>query len=852
LAAGFPYFMNRRVLRQPALGWASCILLAFAAGRAVAAPAAPPFPLTAQEQAYLKSKREIVVVAQNQFPPFEFHDPNGASLGLSIDLSRWISAQLGVPIRLEHAALAGTGKRVQEHQADVATDLRSNGQDRKNFIFTRPFIQAPTYVYVRADRTDLQSIEDLKGLRVAIQRGSQAGDYLTAQGIDFIPVPTDTATQAADSVLDHEADAALAAEPVVTYHLTQFRSHRVDELERLPPPLFVDDISYAVNADDPILAGLLDKAVGEAQKRGVLAQLEEKWLGTRRPEDTTFTWLTQHYLVVVGSVGGLAAIALISWYWNYRLRQLVARRTRALALSEERFASSFRACPDPMILTRVRDGCIREVNDSFCREYGFRREDILDRTTLEIEFWLDPLDRDRLVNTVRDHQFIKDFETYMRRGDGTVFLAHIAAQILTVEGEDFTIGVTRDVTAEKEAANELRRNKDAAEAANRAKSAFLANMSHEIRTPLNGVIGYASLLSSTELSGEQQECLDIIRQSGEHLLALIDDLLDFSKIEAGRMELDAVPFNPSHVLDEVVELMLLKARAKGLKLSTHSAPEVPAWVVGDLGKTRQILLNLLNNAVKFTPRGSISASVAVEAAGEKEVLLRFTLKDTGIGIDPVSQEKLFHPFTQADSSTTRQYGGTGLGLAISKRLAELMGGRITMESSQGVGSTFWFTARYTLAANYVAPGRSDGEEELFSASPFPPQRGQVLVVDDNSANRRLAVKILKKLGCTVTDLDDGAKVLKALENRSVALLFLDCQMPGLDGFTLTSEIRRRFPGPPRLPIVALTAYASEENRQRCAEAGMDDFVSKPFKATHLAAILDKWLPAPENATTPAK
>jgi PAS domain S-box-containing protein len=813
------------------------------------APAHGGIELTPQERAYLQNKRMLVFVAEDQYPPFEYRNAANGTEGYSVDLVLWLGAQLGIPVRIDHASSAEAQRRVLDGQADALTGLSYSDTLAEQFVFSRPYLKTPAYLFVRSDRPDLQNAQDLKGLRIAIKRDSNAADYLAQFDDLAAPLLTDTYTQAVDAVLDYQVDGVISEEPVVWSHLTNFRSGRINDLKRVGPPLYVDEHSLATSFRQPILAVILDKGVAEAQKRGVLAQLEEHWLGSRHPGNPALADFLRYYPYLLGTSVVLLLVALLSWYWNYRLRELVARRTRALALSEERFAASFKACPDPMLITRISDGTILEVNERFCRDFGYRREDIRHHTTVAVGCWVDAEDRARFARALQEKGYVVGYEAQVRRSDGAVFLAQISARVVTLDGEPYGISVVRDVTTEKEAAAELRRAKEEAEAANRAKSAFLANMSHEIRTPLNGVIGYASLLASTTLNPEQRENLDIIHQSGEHLLLLIDDLLDFSKIEAGRMELDGVPFSPAQVLDDVLDLMLLKARAKHLQLTCEYGDGIPDWIVGDLGKTRQILLNLLNNAIKFTPQGRITARLAVEATSDTEVLLRFTVQDTGIGIAPALHEKLFQPFTQADTSTTRQYGGTGLGLAICKRLAELMGGRIALESQPGVGSNFWFTARYTLTKT-ATPDETPKSKKRPSGTPFPLFRGHVLVVDADNAGRQFVEKILRRIGCRVLGVEDGAKALEALARQPCAMVLIDCPQPVSDSFDTVREIRLRFPGTPSTTIVALTADPSPEYRRRCEQNGIDDLLLKPFTSAQIAALMNQWLPVREMAPTP--
>ena len=372
-----------------------------------------------------------------------------------------------------------------------------------------------------------------------------------------------------------------------------------------------------------------------------------------------------------------------------------------------------------------------------------------------------------------------------------------------------------------------------------AKTRFLANVSHEIRTPMNGIVGMARLLQETPLGRDQREYADIIVSSARALLRIIDDILDSSKIESGAFDLDAVDFDVHQVVDEVVRLLRPEAEAKGLALSATLDTKVPDAVRGDPGRLRQALVNLVGNAVKFTERGAVT--VLVEALEESpEHVLRFEVRDTGIGIDPAAQERLFKPFSQADGSTTRRFGGTGLGLAISRRLIELMGGRIEVTSAPGAGSTFAFTVRLGRAAPAAAaapPGRSS------SAPHVGARRGRVLVAEDNPVNQKVTARMLDHLGFDADVAETGEEAVAAARVKRYDLILMDGQMPGMDGFAATALIRG-FEGPVRrTPIVALTASAMRGDRERYLAAGMDDYLAKPISPEQLATVLERWAPA---------
>jgi len=541
----------------------------------------------------------------------------------------------------------------------------------------------------------------------------------------------------------------------------------------------------------------------------------------------------------------------LSYGIEVRRRELLrAQAERALRQSETEFRTLFDNANDA-ILIRDLEGRILEINSVLSRRLGYSRGELLSMTVKDIDSpaFAGLIGR-RIDMVVERGEAL--FETAHVRKDGSEIPVEISCRLFEYRGAPAVLSMARDITERKRAeseaqarAMELERAKTEAENANRAKSEFLANMSHEIRTPMHGIIGMAAVLLDTPLTPSQRDYAETVRRSADGLLAIVNNVLDFSKIEAGRMELESAVFDIAACLAETGELMAAQASAKGLRFVLQAETE-HHWVSGDAGRVQQIVLNLLSNAIKFTEQGQVTLRIAstptAEGSGIRRSAFEVSVTDTGVGIAAHDLPLIFRKFTQVDSSLSKRHEGTGLGLAISSQLAEMMGGALTVTSALGQGATFRLTLPLALASPPSASARGPARPAPSPEPVVPVRRRRILLAEDNPVNRKIGVLVLEKLGCSVDIAANGREAAEMADRCSYDLIFMDCGMPEMDGYAATRKIRARQNGGGRVPIVALTAHAIEGVRERCLEAGMDDYIAKPFSQSAIERTLVKWSP----------
>jgi PAS domain S-box-containing protein len=628
-------------------------------------------------------------------------------------------------------------------------------------------------------------------------------------------------------------------EPKLKYQEEKAVLARIDRLTRANQPVMVRTVDLGVEGYTFLAFDLLQKE-GIPLQRELVKELDEliriqRGMSARAAEQARKSYEQTRWLMILLGVLAALVAAVVAW-------AVIKRSARLAALTEgerTKFQTLFETNTDGIVILDQHG--FTDCNPATLEMFHLNRvEDFLARRPEDLGVLNQPCGTPAVVLAQRQiEQAVEQghsvFDWTARRPDGSTFPAEIALHAMNLDGRPVIQAIMRDISAQKAAEAALKSARDAALEATEMKSQFVANVSHEIRTPMNGILGMTRLLLSSPLNQRQLEYAEAISHSAESLMGIINDLLDFSKIEAGHLSIEEIDFDLHALLKDVLALYRPRADAKGLYLRLEDAGALPAWVRGDPLRLRQILLNLLDNAIKFTQNGE----VVLSAEAEDNEMIQFAVRDSGIGIPSAVQEHIFQAFAQADGSVSRKFGGTGLGLAICRQLAALMGGELRLESAPGQGSTFRFRLRLVPGQQ---PKRRQSEQDEDLRPQFPGVR--VLVAEDNPVNQKLVGFMLENFGVEVLRADNGKTAFDLLDHETVDLVLMDCQMPEWDGLTTTRAIRarEREQRRPHLPILALSANAMPGFEESCRAAGMDAYLGKPLHEDALGAALQRWLP----------
>ncbi len=783
-------------------------------------------PLTPEERAWLEAHPLIRVAADTRWAPVEFVDEDGVFKGISIDYLKRLSEMLGVEFQFKKdVTWQAAMDAVESGELDMFSSVALTPKREGRYNFTTPYLSMPISIFAGGDVTYIGNLKALRGKPVAVVEGYAIHEWLRDKH-PRIQLVTATSIPAALKMLAAGEVYAFVGNVVTTsYYISELRLNQIKVAGETP---YAYDQAMAVRQDWPILAGILQKAL-DAISQNDRDSIFNRWVSVKYEHgfDYSLLWkiLIPAFLVV-----------MMFFYWNRRLSKEVVERKRAEKRAEERTAElkklseTVEQSPVTVVITD-KNGTIEYVNPTFCEKTGYSAKEAIGQNPRILKSGTNPESYYKdLWDTILSGRTWRGELLNRKKNDEEFWESASISPIKNDDGEiTHFVAVKEDITAKKQMEEELIQSKRAADEANKAKGDFVANMSHEIRTPMNAVIGMTHLALKTELTPKQRDYLNKIESSANSLLGIINDILDFSKIEAGKLDIESVEFNLDNVLDNLANLVTVKAHEKeNVEVLFNTAWEVPRFLVGDPLRLGQILINLANNAVKFTESGEIIVSTELVSQNEDQVTLKFSVSDTGIGLNEEQIAKLFQSFSQADTSTTRKFGGTGLGLTISKRLTEMMGGKIWVESEPGRGSTFSFTANFGL-------GKEKAEKRLV---PSPDLQGiKVLVVDDNASSRQILEKILESFSFEVTLAASGEEGLAELESTAkdqpYDLVIMDWKMPGMDGIEASKRIKHHKDLGNIPPIILITAYGREEIMQQAEQLGLEGFLLKPVSQSVL-------------------
>jgi two-component system sensor histidine kinase EvgS len=766
----------------------------------------------------LPGQRRIVVGGDHQYPPFEYLDEQGNPAGFNVELTRMIAREMGLDVEIRLGPWAEVLRDLERGEIDAIQGMFYSVERDHKFDFTQAHsVNNYAVVVRRGESAPPVSVSDLKGKSIVVQKGDVSHDYLLEQGLESRIVAVETQEDMLRELAEGKHDCALGPR-IIALHIIKARGWT--NLQLGQNSFLSLDYCYAVPNGHAALLAQFSEGLQVLKDSGEYRRLHEKWMGVYERQTPSFAAILRNLAMVVAP---LLLLLFGFFLWSWMLRRQVKVRTRELQESEERFKVLHNASFGG--ITIHDKGIILDCNQGLSEVTGYSTDELIGMNGLML---ISEKSRDLVMNNILSgHE--GPYEAFGIRKNGEEYPIRLDARNIPYKEKIVRVTEFRDITEQKRAEEALLLAKEQAESANQAKSEFLANMSHEIRTPINGVMGMLQLLETTPLDAEQANYIRMATDAANRLTRLLTDILDLSRVEAGKMEIRKAPFQIQDIIDSVSGLFAVTARNKNVALECRLDSGMPEVLVGDEMRVRQVLFNLVGNALKFTERGRVAIDVnALSARDEGDYRVHFRVTDTGIGIAENRLGDIFEPFRQVENSLTRNYQGAGLGLSIVQRLVGLMDGTITIESTLGEGTS----AHVILPFKTHEDPSSGAAEKSFTGTG---DRLRVLLVEDDPSNRLPTQKLLEKSGHEVLLAENGRQAFELLAANDIDCILMDIQMPVMDGIEATRIIRESAAlGPKKdVPIIALTAYAMDGDKEKFLAAGMNGYAAKPVTIENL-------------------
>jgi len=800
----------------------------------------PNINFTTTQKKYLKEKKQITMCIDPNWMPYEKFDKNKKHVGMTADYFKIFQKDIGVDIKsIFTKTWSETLTFAKKRKCDIIS-LAMETPERKEYLnFTTPYLKIPLVIATKIDVPFINEISILENKKIGIPKGYAFEELLKHKYKNLNIIEVKDIKDGLEKVNNGELFGYIGTLSSVGY---MFQNGLSGSLKISGKFEETWELGIAVRDDDSILFDIFQRIINNLdvkQQQKIL----NNWVSVKVDKGTDYTLIIEIMAVVL-------SLSLFAIYRQYILKKLnndlsikvdektkelselnknleisILKRTKELEIQKDNFEYLFHQTIEAKALYQD-EKCIA-ANDACVKLFGFNaQEETIGRNAMEFIAH----DSIRLVMKNIKKDYTKPYEVNAKKIDGTIFPALIQAQHRLFNGKLTRITSVIDLSELKGKEKALEIAKLKAEESTKLKSEFLANMSHEIRTPMNGIIGMTHLMEKTELNEKQSHYLQTINSSSNSLLSIINDILDFSKIEAGKLEVDKIDFSLKDMINNIANIIEFKATEKSLDFKINYDETTPNNLYGDKLRISQVLINLLNNAVKFTSSGFVKINIT-----NKDDIFRFEIIDSGIGMTPAQQEKLFQSFSQADATTTRKYGGSGLGLSISKQLVELMDGKIWVESKKDIGSTFSFELTLPKAKNNITiQNKTETTQEDIQTL----KDSKILLVEDNQINQEIIIGLLENSGLNIDIANNGKEGIELFEKKNYELILMDIQMPIMDGIEATRIIREVNK---EIPIIALTANAMKEDIEKTQSVGMNEHLNKPIDVEILYETLLKYI-----------